>query len=87
MPKESQIRFNLLCFESAKSISIVPLGSKFNSVTPTTMSESDTNNTHAQITIHQPDSFHPSLSRDEFDIDQFMGKWCVAFQRQASIAD
>ncbi|CAE6437027.1 unnamed protein product [Rhizoctonia solani] len=29
------------------------------------------------ITVHHPDSFHPSLSRERFDIDKFMGKWHV----------
>ncbi|KAB5589816.1 mitochondrial carrier [Ceratobasidium theobromae] len=32
-----------------------------------------------EITIHQPDSFHPSFSRDEFDVDGFMGKWYVVW--------
>ncbi|KAG8697800.1 hypothetical protein FRC09_007637 [Ceratobasidium sp. 395] len=31
----------------------------------------------SQVIVHPPDSFHPSLSRDEFDIDKFMGKWHV----------
>ncbi|KAJ1305713.1 hypothetical protein OPQ81_010448 [Rhizoctonia solani] len=30
-----------------------------------------------EIMIHQPDSFNPSLSREQFDIDKFMGKWHV----------
>ncbi|QRV82493.1 hypothetical protein RhiJN_10508 [Ceratobasidium sp. AG-Ba] len=30
-----------------------------------------------QVIVHPPDSFHSSLSRDEFDIDKFMGKWHV----------
>ncbi|KAF8701070.1 hypothetical protein RHS03_06575, partial [Rhizoctonia solani] len=29
------------------------------------------------IIVHHPDSFHPSLSRERFDIDKFMGKWHV----------
>ncbi|CUA74098.1 hypothetical protein RSOLAG22IIIB_10986 [Rhizoctonia solani] len=35
------------------------------------------NLSHAELMIHQPDSFHPSLSREQFDIDKFMGKWHV----------
>ncbi|CAE6536937.1 unnamed protein product [Rhizoctonia solani] len=32
---------------------------------------------YPEIIIHQPDSFHPSLSREQFDIEKFMGKWHV----------
>ncbi|CAE6419953.1 unnamed protein product [Rhizoctonia solani] len=32
---------------------------------------------HPAIMIHQPDSFHSSLSREQFDVDKFMGKWHV----------
>ncbi|CAE6459238.1 unnamed protein product [Rhizoctonia solani] len=32
---------------------------------------------HPEIMIHQPDSFHLSLSREHFDIKKFMGKWHV----------
>ncbi|KAF8305157.1 hypothetical protein DL93DRAFT_371183 [Clavulina sp. PMI_390] len=31
----------------------------------------------SKIEIHPPDSFHASLSRENFDIDKFMGKWHV----------
>ncbi|KAF8593086.1 hypothetical protein BDV93DRAFT_530017, partial [Ceratobasidium sp. AG-I] len=33
--------------------------------------------TQPKVQIHQPDSCHPSFSREEFDIDKFMGKWHV----------
>ncbi|KAH7322326.1 hypothetical protein B0J17DRAFT_683653 [Rhizoctonia solani] len=34
---------------------------------------------HPEVMIHQPDSFHPSLSRESFDIERFMGKWHVIY--------
>lgn len=40
-----------------------------------------------EITIHQPDSFHPSFSRDEFDVDGFMGKWCVCILCNELVTD
>jgi len=33
----------------------------------------------SSVVIHAPDSFHPSLSRSELDIDALMGKWHVIF--------
>ncbi|CAE6468704.1 unnamed protein product [Rhizoctonia solani] len=32
---------------------------------------------HPAVMIHQPDSFHSSLSREQFEIERFMGKWHV----------
>lgn len=31
------------------------------------------------VEIHPPDSFHPSLSKDNFDIGKVMGTWHVVY--------